>query len=253
MKLIHFASLLVLSSSIAVTKSDDQSSDNRKESEISEVVGIWRSPRTTLSIHPDRRFEFNGGAKVEFGIWEESRDGGFYLRYRARNTGESGLSRAGHFEFEQGDIVFYHDDEVERFEKVGEPEVTEQNGIQRGDSLVRSTAEILREEAIAEAMIQYVEKVEGLDINWSLSIAETAKVARKRASEEGVFLAFLIEGNQTVITPPSALLKHGHTHHEAINSTIEGANYEFIWPAAGLNPDGSWKVIVFVRPRKPLH
>ena len=63
MKLIHFSSILVLFSSIAVTLSEDDLADSRKGNEIPDVVGTWRSERTLLSIHPDRRFELNGGPK----------------------------------------------------------------------------------------------------------------------------------------------------------------------------------------------
>lgn len=142
MKLIHFASILVLSSSVAVSLSEEKLSDDRNGNEIPDVVGTWKSERNVLSIHPDGRFESNGGPKIEYGIWEESRDGGFYLRYGSRNKGDAGLSRAGHFVFEEGDIVFYHADEVERLERVGEKGETEQKGIQESKTPVESVGTI---------------------------------------------------------------------------------------------------------------
>jgi len=114
------------------------------------------------------------------------------------------------------------------------------------------TAESDKAEEIARAMVDYTAKVDGLDINRANSIAKTAETARKHAGEKGVFLAFVLKGKQTAIMPPLALSKHGVTHHEAINSTIENSDYEFIWPAAEINPDGSWKVTVFAHPRNVL-
>jgi len=136
MKLIHLASILVLFSTMGEALAEDNPSGNGKGKEIPEVVGTWKSKRTVLSIYPDRRFEMNGGPKIEKGIWEESSDVGFYLRYRARNPGEAGLSRAGHFVFEQGEIVFQHDDEEERFKRVGTTEETEEKKIPKSNSPV---------------------------------------------------------------------------------------------------------------------
>lgn len=129
MKMTHLSSIFVHILSVALCLSADDVSGNRPNDANPDVVGTWKSERTTLSIHPDGRFESNGGPKIEYGIWEESGDGGFYLRYGARNRGEAGLSRAGHFVIEQGDIVFHHDDEVERLKKVERPKVTEQNDV----------------------------------------------------------------------------------------------------------------------------
>jgi hypothetical protein len=119
-------------------------------------------------------------------------------------------------------------------------------------SLQAVSAEREQAEVAAKAIVDYTGKIDGLNIDWSKSIAETAEAARKHAGEKGIFLAFVLKGEQAAIMPPLALLSHGHTHHEAINSTIKNADYEFIWPAAESNPDGSWKVTVFVRPRKFL-
>jgi hypothetical protein len=119
-------------------------------------------------------------------------------------------------------------------------------------SLQAASAEREQAEVAAKALVDYTGKIDGLNIDWSKSIAETAEAARKHAGEEGIFLAFVLKGERAAIMPPLALLSHGHTHDEAINSTIKNADYEFIWPAAEINPDGSWKVTVFVRPRKFL-
>jgi len=128
MKLIHFSGILVLFSSIGVSLSEEDSLDDRKGDEIPDVTGTWKSERTNLTIYPDGRFKANGGPKIEYGVWEKSKDVGFYLRYRARNKGDAGLSRAGHFVLEQGQIVFHHDDEIERLERVAGIENTEQKG-----------------------------------------------------------------------------------------------------------------------------
>ena len=141
MKPIHL-SILIIAFSIVAAVSEDEGATISKEGELADIVGVWESPRGTLTLFPDRRFETGPGPKIEFGIWEESRDCGYYLRYRARNKEEAGLSRAAHFLFEQGEIVFNHDDEVERFEKVDEVEVVEEIEIQNPEGLTGSVGKI---------------------------------------------------------------------------------------------------------------
>jgi len=110
-----------------------------------------------------------------------------------------------------------------------------------------------QEEAVANVMVNYVKRVNGLSINWAKSISDTARIARSYDKKTRVVLAFFIEGDESAISPPADLLNPNHslTHHEAINSTLEDSDYEFIWPAAAIDPERKWNVTVLVRLRDP--
>jgi hypothetical protein len=117
---------------------------------------------------------------------------------------------------------------------------------------LHANSEEPREEVIVKIMDDYVKKVDGLEIDWPKSVAETARVARTQGGTEGFFLSFVVRGTQSAISTPLDLLKHGFTHHEAINSISKDADYEFTWPSGASQPDGSWSVTVSVRPRPAL-
>ncbi len=85
------------------------------------VIGVWESDYSKLVISSDGSFVFTphnmedkprGG-----GVWEPSDDGGFYFRYRARNSNTYISSEAEYFRLDGDEILFYHVDWEERFSR----------------------------------------------------------------------------------------------------------------------------------------
>ncbi len=100
------------------------SDDSRTDGEV--LVGSWKSEYSRLVFREDGTFEFTplieGDKSRGRGVWEESKDGGIYLRYRADKPNEYHFSGAEYFRIIEAKSTFFHIDSHETFSRVTEDE-----------------------------------------------------------------------------------------------------------------------------------